>query len=149
MLPLLVLILVLALLPMAQAVRIPFTNCLSDDYRLSTPKLLQWTPLYADASFDTESDSHRLLVTIWGNVSGSVSGADLPDGDSSYWTNPNETEGKIVRTPDPDGKDAKATTLYRRVGVLTYQPWSHTDDFCTSGLVNGTCPLSPVFDPDV
>ncbi|KAF4122507.1 Transient receptor potential (TRP) ion channel [Geosmithia morbida] len=148
--PLLLLALLLALLtPTVAAVQIPFTNCLSAEYRFNKPRPLQWEPLYADAVFDTETDSHNLRLTIWGNVSGSVSDTTLPAANSPYWQDDNETEGKIVRSPDPDAADAKATTLYRKVDILTYQPWSQAVDFCTEALVNYTCPLSPVFSPDV
>ncbi|POR31251.1 Putative membrane protein [Tolypocladium paradoxum] len=141
-----VLLILLAATP-AAAVRINVTNCLPDSYQ-STPAPLQWVPLYADAKFDTKNDSHNLQLIVWGNVSGSQNQAVLPPPGSSYWTDPNETNGKIIETPGPDGENKKATTLYQRVNVLTYEPWNHRDNFCKNGLVNGTCPLSPKFHLD-
>ncbi|PNY24832.1 membrane protein [Tolypocladium capitatum] len=132
----------------AAAVRINVANCLSDSYQSSTPTPLQWVPLYADAKFDTSNDSHNLQLIVWGNVNGSQNQAVLPPPDSPYWTNPDETNGKIIETPDPEAENKKATTLYQRVNFLTYEPWHQADNFCRNGLVNGTCPLSPKFHLD-
>lgn len=126
------------------AVRIPFTNCLPDSYQLNEPSLLQWVPLYADAVFDDKDGEHNLLVTVWGNVTGSTNKADLPAPGDPYWQDDDSKEGKIDRTPE-QGQDRKATTLYRKVNVLTFEPWSEVIDFCSEGLTNYTCPLSPVF----
>ncbi|KAI9172103.1 membrane protein [Paramyrothecium foliicola] len=128
----------------AQAARIPFRNCLDESYRLNDPPPLQWVPIYADAVFDLENDSHNLRVTVWGNVSGSQNRATLPPADDPYWQNDNDTNGKIIRLP-PEGEGRLLTTLFRRVHVLTYQPWKESVSFCDDGLVNGTCPLSPSF----
>lgn len=129
------------------AVRVPFHNCLSDSYRLNEPKLLQWVPLYAEATFDTENESHNLEFIVWGNVTGSQNTGQLPAPSDPYWTNDNETNGKIIREPDPDAEKTLATTLFRKVNMLTYQPWRQAVDFCQDGL-NGTCPLSPIFNAE-
>ncbi|KAK0392299.1 hypothetical protein NLU13_1795 [Sarocladium strictum] len=129
----------------ATAVQIPFTNCLPDSYQNNNPTLLQWVPLYADAKFDTESSSHNLEVVIWGNVTGSRENVKLPPPGNPYWENNNETPGKIIQNPEPDSKDPRATTLIRRVNVATFEPWTQAVDFCRSALVNGECPLAPVF----
>lgn len=143
-----VLILVLALVTPAVAIRIPFSNCLDDNYRYNDPLPLQWVPLYADAVFDPRDGDYHLQVLVWGNVSGSVSDTTLPPPNDPYWNNDEETEGKIIQSPEPDAKNAKATTLFRRVDVLTFQPWSEPVDFCVDGLVNASCPLGPVFGSD-
>ena len=139
-----VLVILLAASPCA-AVRVNVTNCLPDSYQSSIPAPLQWKPLYADAKFDTENGSHNLQLIVWGNVDGSQNRAVLPPPDSDYWRNPNDTNGKIIETPEPDMQKPIATTLYRRVNVLTYEPWHQVVNFCRNGLVNGSCPLSPSF----
>ncbi|PHH70419.1 hypothetical protein CDD82_7152 [Ophiocordyceps australis] len=132
----------------AAAVRVNVTNCLPDWYQSSSPPYLQWQPLYADAAFDTVQDSHNLRLTVWGNVTGSMERVQLPPPSDDYWRNPKETKGKIVDTADADADDKRATTLFQRVRVLTYEPWHYRESFCSSGVKNGTCPLGPVFDVD-
>ncbi|KAH7022680.1 hypothetical protein EDB80DRAFT_16116 [Ilyonectria destructans] len=144
----LVLVIFLAVLAISPttAVRIPIQNCLDESYRKSDNHPLQWVPFEIDAVFDTKNDSHNLRVIVWGNVTGSQNVAELPAAGNAYWTNDNETNGKIIRSSDLESKNAKATTLIRKVNFLSYEPWRDAVDFCESGLVNGTCPLSPVFD---
>ncbi|PHH63786.1 hypothetical protein CDD81_5443 [Ophiocordyceps australis] len=133
----------------AAAVRVNVTNCLPEWHQSSSPPYLQWQPLYADAAFDTVKDSHKLRLTVWGNVTGSMERIQLPPPSDDYWRNAKETKGKIVDTADPDADDKRATTLFQRVRVLTYEPWHNRTSFCSSGLDNGTCPLGPVFGLDV
>lgn len=142
----LLLVLVVLLPQSAQAVRITFDNCLPQSYRDHKPERLQWVPLYVDAFFDTENESHNLRVTAWGNVTGSASSAELPPADHPDWSDPDVTRGKIIREPDPDGSDPRATTLIRKVNVLSYEPYRDLADFCNDALENATCPLGPVFD---
>lgn len=143
-------IIILALLAVtpAGAVRIPFSNCLADSYRLGDPPPLQWEPLYADVVFDTQGDNHNLQVIVWGNVSGSMSSNSLPGPNDPYWTDDNKTDGKIIQSPEPENDSPTATTLYRKIDVLTFEPWNQGVDFCVSGLVNASCPLGPVFNTD-
>lgn len=126
----------------AAAVLVEFENCLPDSYRLNNPPLLQWEPLYVDAFFDTKTRNNNLHVTVWANVTGSQNSGSLPPPNDPYWTDPKETNGKIEQTPYID---TLATTLIRRVNVLTYEPWNDRSNFCTDSLVNGTCPLAPTF----
>jgi hypothetical protein len=142
--PLLVLLVFLnTMFQRVEAVRIPFENCLGDGIKKASEHMpLQWVPLYLDAIFDTENDTHNLRVTTWGNVTGSYTAVKLPPPSDPAWTNPNQTDGKIQRTPDP----SFATTLVRKVNVLTYEPFHEAKDFCRDALVNGTCPLPPVFE---
>ncbi|KAM0254765.1 hypothetical protein ACHAQJ_006422 [Trichoderma viride] len=136
-------LLVLAVATPAAAVMLEFDNCLPDSYLLNNPPLLQWVPMYVDAVFDTKSPSNNLQVIVWGNVTGSQNVGTLPPPDDPYWKETNETNGKIDETPY---SDTLATTLVRRVNVLTYEPWNDRSNFCTDSLVNGTCPLAPVFE---
>ncbi|KAH6604764.1 hypothetical protein Trco_006471 [Trichoderma cornu-damae] len=126
----------------AAAVLVEFDNCLPDSYRLNNPPLLQWEPLYVDAVFDTKSPKNNLRVIVWGNVTGSQNVGKLPPPNDPYWTDPSQTNGKIDETPY---SDTLATTLVRRVNVLTYEPWNDRSNFCADSLVNGTCPLAPTF----
>ncbi|UNI15017.1 hypothetical protein JDV02_001591 [Purpureocillium takamizusanense] len=140
-----ILLLILFVASPADAVRVNVTNCLSDDYRSAASPRLQWEPKFAEAKFDTKNSTHNLQLTVWGNVTGQQYQDKLPPPDSEYWTNPDpaNNNGKIVETVD----GGKATTLVQRVNVLTYEPWNHLSSFCKDALVNGSCPLSPVFHP--
>ena len=128
------------------AVFIDFSNCLAQSVQNDTPLQLQFVPKFVDAKFNTTDSAYALNVTVWGNVTGSLPLANLPPyGDIEYWNN-NATannNGKIVDVPFPDSAN-KFTTLFNKVNVLTYMPWSHSVDFC-SALINGTCPLMPSF----
>ena len=129
------------------AVFIKYQNCLSEAYQNDQPLSLQFVPLFVDAVFNTKDPSHNLLVTVWGNVTGSGPSplVALPSAnDTSYWSNPNNTQGKIANDPDPTSADPRLTTLFNKVDVLTYEPWSEAVDFCDQ-LVNATCPLGPQF----
>ncbi|KAM3562856.1 hypothetical protein MY1884_001562 [Beauveria asiatica] len=124
------------------AVRVPFTNCLDEKY--ITDGKLQWKPVYADASFDTTDPRHELKVVVWGNVTGFQDPKNLPpsaqdDPNRLYWKDDAKTNGKITQT----GDTGKATTLYRRVNVLTYRPVNERVNFCTEALGGGQCPLGP------
>ncbi|KAL7788646.1 hypothetical protein V8C37DRAFT_404350 [Trichoderma ceciliae] len=136
------LLLVLAVATPAAAVQLEFDNCLPDSYRLNKPPLLQWVPLYVDAVFDTKTPNNNLQVIVWGNVTGSQTLGALPPPNDPYWTDPSQTNGKIDETPY---SDTLATTLIRRVNVLTYEPLNDRSNFCSDSLVNGTCPLAPTF----
>lgn len=140
-----ILVLTSLLLTPVAAVQVAFQNCLPDSYRLNSPPPLQWTPLYADARFEARQDSYNLVLTVWANVSGAQDSGNLPPPSSPYWSNDNDTNGKIVEEPDPDAANVLATTLYRKVTVLTYEPWNEAVNFCVDGLTNFTCPLGPVF----
>ncbi|KIL94625.1 hypothetical protein FAVG1_01556 [Fusarium avenaceum] len=126
----------------AHAVRIPFTNCLSDSYRLNEPTRLQWVPLFADAVFDTENEKHNLRVIVWGNVTGARNTAKLPPPDDPSWKDNGKINGKIARLPETN---ETATTYFSRVNFLTYLPYNHPFDFCTQSVVNDSCPVGPYF----
>jgi hypothetical protein len=130
----------------AAAVQVEFQNCLSEAYLNGNQ--LQFDALYVDAVFNTAEPSHNLIITVWGNVTGSGPGVvvDLPPyTNTSYW-NSNQTDlgGKIEDEPNPSLADPKLTTLFSKINVLTYEPWNETIDFC-SKLINASCPLGPSF----
>ena len=130
----------------AAAARVDFRNCLSDTYvNNKNPVLLQWVPAYVDASFDTQSPDHTIRVTMYGNVTGTRTNDPLPPWDSPDWLDPNKTDGKILRSPEPDSEKPKLTTLHSQIDVLSYEPWNTDTDFCNVSLTNATCPLAPVF----
>ncbi|CAG8954383.1 hypothetical protein HYFRA_00006010 [Hymenoscyphus fraxineus] len=149
----LILVLGLWILPTA-AIDIQFENCLSDSAQKDEPLQLQLMPLFMDAVFDTENENHTLFVRVWVNVTGSgperrIVPQDLPPWDDGYWTDLNDTGrgGKIIDEPNPELRatnESKATTLFNKVNVLTYEPWSNNggERFCDV-LVNGSCPLAP------
>ena len=129
------------------AVFIEFDNCLSEAVQNSSPLQLQFVPLFLDAKFNTTDPSNGLQVTVWGNVTGS--GTDqryiLPLPTNPYWiSNQTNLGGKIQDEPEPDSEAPKLTTLSNKVDVLTYEPWSHSYDFCDL-LINASCPLGPKF----
>lgn len=133
------------LLQPVTAVAVGFDNCLPDTYRYNQPTLLQWEPYRVEASFDTENPSHRLRVTMWGNVTGSLYNVTLPPPNSTAWTDPKKQDGKILDEPDPEADAPKLTTLHSKVEFLSYEPWSDNTNFCNTSLTNATCPLGPVF----
>lgn len=147
----LLLLLSLSAIPLAEAVRISFDNCLSDGYiysKIASDKVqLQFMPLVADAVFEVRGQSHNLLVTVWGNVTGRVGDAALPPPGDAEWDDPASQaalNGKIQNTIEQGLPVYNATTLHSTVDVLSYRPASHDSFFCQS-LLNASCPLGPVF----
>ncbi|ATY62725.1 integral membrane [Cordyceps militaris] len=133
--------LLLAAVPVS-AVRIPFTNCLDEKYIIAHK--LQWRPVYADARFDTTDPRHMLEVVVWGNVTGAQDTTNPPPTmaqDPIYWKDDGKTNGKIISSANGNN----ATTLFRRVDVLTYRPVNERVFFCSQGLNGGQCPLGPYF----
>jgi hypothetical protein len=130
------------------AVFIDFQNCLSNGYQKNTPIQLQFIPKFLNAVFDTKNPDHNLNVTVWGNVAGS--GPDHlvilpPPNNTDYWgSNQTNLGGKILDLPEPDDPKPKLTTLFTKVNVLSYEPYSNSSAFCGQ-LHNGACPLAPVF----
>ncbi|CAK7244616.1 MAG: hypothetical protein STHCBS139747_006160 [Sporothrix thermara] len=147
---LLVLLACLGIRP-ASAVSVAFQNCLPDDYLDNTdPVLLQWVPLHVDASFNDVGDGNRnFLVTMYGNVTGSRTSTPLPPWNSSLWSDPAKTDGKILREPDATAAAPKLTTLHNKIEMLSYEPYNNDTDFCADSLTNASCPLAPVFNTSV
>ena len=132
------------LLRPVSAVLIPFANCLPESYQANIPTPLQWVPLAVDAVFDLDSPTHNLRVSVFGNVTGSYRQVQLPPANSSDWKDPAKLDGKIVDVPDSQGIN-RATTLRSNIKVLTYEPYDHGSYFCSESLINGSCPLAPIF----
>ena len=134
----------------ASAVLIPFSNCLPPKYVFPDPGAnlqLQWVPQFVDANFDAANSSHNLRIIVWGNVTGRIGTEPLPPPNDSRWADPEDVLwAKIRDTPYPNLPDGqrKATTLHTTVDVLTYDPYVVPTNFC-DGIVNGSCPLGPVF----
>ncbi|KAI1780131.1 hypothetical protein F4818DRAFT_401905 [Hypoxylon cercidicola] len=136
----------------ASAIGVAFENCLPDNYIWSNQPpeqvQLQWIPVFVDAVFDTQNPSHNLLVTVWGNVTGRVGTDSLPPPGDASWSDPEQVlNGKILNIPEPNvpADQRKVTTLHTKTDVLTYEPQHLNVNFCDS-LLNGTCPLGPVFE---
>ncbi|KAK4239451.1 hypothetical protein C8A03DRAFT_32484 [Achaetomium macrosporum] len=134
-----------ALLRPVSAAAVSFENCLSESYINNDPTPLQWVPRWVDAVFDATDPKHTLRVTMWGNVTGSFTNVTLPPAGSPDWQDPSKTDGKILDEPEPNVPNPKLTTLHSKIDVLNYQPWSQNTNFCNTSLVNGSCPLAPVF----
>lgn len=132
----------------AAAVLIPFDNCLDSSYTQAETETgvpnLQWNALYVDARFDNQDPAHNLQIIVWGNVTGSYTvktNDTVPSPNDPSWNDPSSTFGKILERPD----EKNLTTLQTRVNVLSYQPFYNRSAFCNDSLVNGSCPLAPVF----
>lgn len=131
--------------PVAAVLLSDWQNCLDDSIRFSEPRQLQWVPLYVGATFERINTTTRTLrVTVWGNVTGSYEGVSLPAWNDPVWSNDNFTDGKIVANPFSSTAN-HLTTLYTKIDVLTYEPYSNNSDFCKDSLANRSCPLGPVF----
>jgi hypothetical protein len=101
-------------------------------------------PLAADAVFDSHNDTHNLLLTVWGNVTGRVGDAILPPPGDPAWKEPEGALGGKIQDQPEKGPHPNATTLHSTVDVLNYRPYSNDTYFCKS-ILNGSCPLGPVF----
>ncbi|OAT09164.1 integral membrane protein [Blastomyces gilchristii SLH14081] len=126
----------------ANAAFVNFENCLPQSTIYSDPLQLQFKPLYVWASMDSASEAKNLNVTVYGNVTGASTREPYPPPDSPRWSDPNDTFGKIV---DVDVENNMLSTLFTRFEVLSYSPYvAEAARFCES-LIQGECPLGPVF----
>ena len=135
-------LLALSLPSVTDAAFVNFDNCLSDNTINSDPRRLQWVPLYLDARFDTDNPTHRMNLTLYGNVTGQTVQGKYPSADDPGWSNPNVTFGKILDV----GNDNKYSTLVSDFKILSYEAWdAPSQQFCDT-LINASCPLGPAFD---
>jgi hypothetical protein len=126
----------------AAAVVLDFDNCLSKNILESVPLQLQFVPTNVSVEFNLTDPLHPLNVTVYGNVSGTVSRtADYPAPDSSDWTNPNWTDGKIE---DISTSNNKYSTIFTELNVLSFTPFNNASRF-RDLVTQGTFPLAPVF----
>ncbi|KAJ5782056.1 TRP-like family [Penicillium paradoxum] len=126
----------------AAAVLLDFENCLSRTILESDPLQLQFVPTNVSVEFNLTNPLHPLAVTVYGNVSGTVSrSATYPAPDSLDWTNPNWTDGKIE---DVSSTNPKYSTLFTEFDVLSFTPWDNISRFSDS-VTQGEFPLAPVF----
>ena len=124
------------------AVLLDFENCLSKSILESDPLQLQFVPTNVSVKFNLTNPLHPLAITVYGNVSGTTSQtADYPAPDSSVWTNPNWTDGKIE---DVSTTNNKYSTLMTDLNVLSFTPFSNASRF-RNAVTQGTLPLGPVF----
>lgn len=142
-LPVLLLLLQSLLCTTVDAAFVTFENCLPDSTKNSD--LLKFTPSFVNATFiNTVGSRHDLDLTIYGNVSGKQYSGPIPTGNSPYWSNDNETNGKIV---DIVKSNNKYTTLTVDYMVVTFTAYDNKgEEFCPLLNNNQSCPLSPVFE---
>ncbi|EER29624.1 hypothetical protein D8B26_003806 [Coccidioides posadasii str. Silveira] len=139
-----VLFFLLALVPV-DAVFVPFDNCLPNSIVKSKPAKLHFVPLFVTASLNSSSVEKNLTVTVYGNVTGLATRGAYPEPDDPGWSDPNVTLGKIVNV---DQSTLKYTTLFSHLDVLSFTPYrADPRPFCDS-VVQGECPLGPVFNAD-
>lgn len=133
----------IAIIKPSIAASVNFQNCMSPDIINSDPRLLQFRPLYVNATFSSSGASHVLKVTVYGDVSGSTPQKILPPQGDQHWGNPNEYDGKISDvTPSSNNV---ATTLKATFNVLDYKAYaSPLMQFCNY-TVQRQCPLGPSF----
>ncbi|KAI9883431.1 MAG: hypothetical protein M1823_004805 [Watsoniomyces obsoletus] len=128
--------------PLASAVFVPFDNCLDRNIVDSKPVQLQFVPLNVSAHFNTTDPARNLNITIYGNVTGSATTETPPPPDDPRWQDLNETAGKIIDLSQPNNR---YSTLFTRYTLLSYTPYRPGPKrFCES-LIQGSCPLGPVF----
>ena len=137
---------VLCLATPSKAAFVNFQNCLSEQIISGDPPplRLQFDPLNVTATFDLDDPAHTLNITVYGNVSGQADKGVLPPStDTRYWSNPNNTQGKIVNEDDNTGK---SSTLFAKFDVLNYLAFASAGQyFCGALTNNASCPLAPVF----
>lgn len=126
----------------AAAALLEFENCLSKSILDSDPLQLQFVPTNVSVEFNLTNPLHPLAVTVYGNVSGTVSRtANYPAPGSEDWINPNWTDGKIE---DVSSANNKYSTLLAEFDVLSFTPFNNASRFSDS-VTQGTFPLGPVF----
>lgn len=127
----------------AGAALLEFENCLSKSILGSDPLQLQYVPLDVAVTFNLTDPLHPLNITIYGNVSGTADRrTNYPPMNDPLWNDPNSTVGKIV---DLSSENYKYSTLLTSFDILSFTPYKNPSRFCDS-LIQGDCPLGPVFD---
>jgi hypothetical protein len=103
--------------------------------------------MFVDAVFNVSQPGNNLNITVYGNVTGQVfKDTVLPlDPNSTYWTNPNKTDGKIIRVSPSNGIQS---TLFAHLNVLTFGVYNPPPAPFCDAVINGQCPISPTFNVD-
>ncbi|KAF2488287.1 hypothetical protein BU16DRAFT_474205 [Lophium mytilinum] len=140
----LMVIILIAFPVLTSGVFINFENCL--DASIRDPGdgtlVLQFTPFFFDARFNTSTENYNMNITIYGNVSGQATMGPYPPPDDPAWSDPKVDFGKIV---DESPTNPKLTTLYSTFNVASYTPYADKgSEFCLS-TVNASCPIAPSF----
>lgn len=133
-------VLILFILSPTEAAFINFGNCLEQTI-ISNPSQLQFVPLFLSVEYDPLAGPNPLNITVYGNVTGTSTGAAAPPPDSPDWNNPNVTDGKIVNVVQSNNH---YTTLFTTLSVLSFTPYYNASQFCEA-VTQGSCPLGPVF----
>lgn len=126
--------LLLTIVNPSSAASITFQNCLSPDI-INNNATLQFIPMVANAVFNATTSSHNLNVTVYGNITGSLSS-------NQNWPNDN-TNQSDEEIPDvfPGGLRTRLKATFQVLSyILPTVPQSAP--FCDSTL-NGKCPLAP------
>lgn len=123
---------------LARGAFVSFENCLPDSFIDSSPKQLQFTPLFVDASF--LGPDHTLNFTVYGNVTGQQFQGTYPPPDSPQWDNPDIAFGKIVNVTG-----SKIATLTADYEVVTFTAANNPGEPFCDALTQGECPLGPLF----
>lgn len=140
-------LMVLALFRRADAAFIEFQNCLDDNVLNSSPQQLQFVPQLFDVTFDPDASSHRIDITMYGNVTGKTTEDPLPPPSSPDWRDPEKMRGKIVNVSENDPGGRRIATFLPKIEVLTYTPvHPPATVFCDQTRGNTQCPIAPVFD---
>lgn len=126
--------LLLTIVNPSSAASITFQNCLSPDI-INNNATLQFIPMLANAVFNATTSSHNLNVTVYGNITGSLSS-------NPNW--PNDTNQSDEEIPDVFPGGGLRTRLKATFQVLSYilPTIPQSTPFCESTL-NGNCPLAP------
>lgn len=127
-----------ALISLTRGAFVQFEDCLPDSFINSSPKQLQFVPLFVEASF--LGPNHTLNFTVYGNVSGQQFQGTYPAPSSPEWSNNSVDFGKIVNVTD--GKIATLTADYE---VVTFTAASNPGEPFCDALTQGDCPLGPIF----
>lgn len=121
---------------------IKFENCLDESVINSNPVQLQFKPLYFWAALESLTEAKNLNITVYGNVTGMATRELYPAPDDPLWSNPNITTGKI---PELDVANNKLTTLLAGFDVLSFTPYIAPPSRFCDHMVQGECPVAPVF----
>ncbi|RDI77087.1 hypothetical protein Vi05172_g12944 [Venturia inaequalis] len=136
----LLLLLSIVTIPPVNAAFINFDNCLNPNILNSSPKQLQFVPLFVNALFNTTDKKHNLNITVYGNVTGQAQDGTYPPRTDPIFNN--DTKGLFSIADAPDN----FTTLFTNIDVLSYEAYNAAPArFCNTTLKRD-CPWIPLWD---